>query len=84
MEGKQFGLSFSGAIMLSGNAVMERILVKRKLTILGMCIGILGLLCACTLRSDKRISEEKIDVRREVFEKYPEEKYPDECSGRWL
>ena len=36
------------------------------------------------LTADKRISEEKIDVRREVFEKYPEEKYPDECSGRWL
>ena len=82
MEGKQFGLYFSSAIMLSGNAVMERIMVKRKLTIPGMCIGILGLLCVCTLRSDKRISEEKIDVRREVFEKYPEEKYPDECSGR--
>ena len=31
-----------------------------------------------------RISEEKLDVRRVVFEKYPEEKYPDECSGRWL
>ena len=25
MGGKQFGLSFSGAIMLSGNAVMERL-----------------------------------------------------------
>ena len=57
-------------------AVMERRKVKRILVVLGICIGIC-MLCACTVRSDKRISEEEIDARREMFEEYLKEKYPD-------
>ena len=52
--------------------------MKKKLVILGMYIGILCILCACSIRSDKKISEEKIDARREMFEEYLAQKYPDE------
>ena len=51
--------------------------MKNKLAILGLCIGLLSLLSACTLRSNKKISEEKIEARREMFEEYLKEKYPD-------
>jgi hypothetical protein len=51
--------------------------VRRKLAHLGICIGILILLNACTISSDKKISEEKIHARQEMFEKYLEEKYPE-------
>ncbi|MBQ8117153.1 MAG: hypothetical protein IJ147_03755 [Lachnospiraceae bacterium] len=51
--------------------------MKRKAVLLGMCMGILILFGACTIRSEKKISEEKIDARREMIEKYLEEKYPD-------
>ncbi|MCR5629281.1 hypothetical protein [Eubacterium sp.] len=50
--------------------------MKKKLAILGLCIGLLSLLSACTLRSNKKISEEKIEARREMFEEYLKEKYP--------
>jgi len=33
---------------------------------------------ACTIRSNNKISEKTIDARREMFEKYLKEKYPDE------
>ena len=52
--------------------------MKKKLTLLGIIIGILCLLSACTIRSDKEISQDKLDARREMFEKYLAEKYPDE------
>ncbi|MCR5236041.1 MAG: hypothetical protein K6E34_02425 [Lachnospiraceae bacterium] len=52
--------------------------MKRKITLLVLCIGMLCLLGACTIRSDKKISEKNIDARREMFEKYLKEKYPDE------
>ena len=52
--------------------------MKKKLVILGMYIGILCMLCACAIRSDGKISEEKIDARREMFEEYLAQKYPDE------
>ena len=51
--------------------------MKRTLTHLGICIGIISLLSACTIRSDKKISEEKILARQEMYEKYLEKKYPD-------
>ena len=51
--------------------------MKRKLAHLGICIVILSLLNACAISSDKKISEEKIHARQEMFEKYLEEKYPD-------
>lgn len=51
--------------------------MKRTLTHLGICIGILSLLSACTIRSDRKISDEKILARQEMYEKYLEEKYPD-------
>jgi hypothetical protein len=51
--------------------------VKRKLELLLICIVILSLLSACTIRSNKKISEKQINERREMFEKYLEEKYPD-------
>ena len=52
--------------------------MKRKFKILLICIGMLVLFNACTIRSDKKISEEEINARREMFERYLEEKYPDE------
>ena len=51
--------------------------MKRTFVLLGICIVILGFFGACTIRSDKKISEEKIRARQEMFEKYLEEKYPD-------
>ena len=51
--------------------------MKIKLAIPAMCSGILCLLSACTIRSDKKISEEKVDARQEMIEEYLEEKYPD-------
>lgn len=52
--------------------------MKRKLMHLCICTGLIGVLGACTIRSDKEISEDTIDARREMFEEYLEEKYPDE------
>ena len=52
--------------------------MKRKLALLGICIGILGLLSACVIRSDRKISEETIAARREMIENYLEEKYPNQ------
>ncbi|MCR5283628.1 MAG: hypothetical protein K6E18_09680 [Lachnospiraceae bacterium] len=53
--------------------------MKRKLAILGICMVMLGMLSACTIRSDQKISEEQIEARRELFEKYLENKYPDQA-----
>ncbi|MCR4785807.1 MAG: hypothetical protein K5847_04035 [Lachnospiraceae bacterium] len=52
--------------------------MKRKITLLVICIGVLCSLCACTVRSNKKISEKTIDARREMYEEYLKEKYPDE------
>jgi len=52
--------------------------VKRKLIQTIICIGMISLLSACTIRSDEKISDEKIRERQEMFEEYLEEKYPDE------
>ncbi|MCR5503837.1 MAG: hypothetical protein K6F53_12600 [Lachnospiraceae bacterium] len=49
----------------------------RPLLLSAICICISGLLGGCTIRSDKKISEETIEERREMFEEYLEEKYPD-------
>ena len=52
--------------------------MKRKLIQTIICIGMISLLSACTIRSDEKISDEKIRERQEMFEEYLEEKYPDE------
>ena len=52
--------------------------MKRKLIKTVICIGMISLLSACTIRSDEKISDEKIRERQEMFEEYLEEKYPDE------
>ena len=52
--------------------------MKRKLIQTVICIGMISLLSACTIRSDEKISDEKIRERQEMFEEYLEEKYPDE------
>ena len=54
--------------------IQRRRKVKKTLVYLGICIVILGLLNACAISSDKKISEEKIHARQEMFEKYLEEK----------
>ncbi len=51
--------------------------MKRKLILLGLCIGLLCLLSACTIRSDQKIDEEKIKARREMYEDYLKQQYPD-------
>ncbi len=62
---------------MAGNSISfasRRKTVKRQLALLGMCIGIPGLLSACTIRSDRKISEEKIAARQEMFKNYLKEK----------
>ncbi len=52
--------------------------MKRKLILLAAGIGLIASLGACTIRYDKEISEDEIDERKEMFEEYLEDKYPDE------
>ena len=52
--------------------------MKRKIAVLGICIGIMSSLGACTIKHDKEISRDVIDDRKELFEDYLEETYPDE------
>lgn len=52
--------------------------MKRKSALSGICVCLLLLLCSCTYRSDKKISEEEINARKAEFEKYLAETYPDE------
>ena len=52
--------------------------MKRKLLLLAAGIGLIVSLGACTIRYDKEISEDEIDERKEMFEEYLEDKYPDE------
>lgn len=52
--------------------------MKRKLLLSAAGIGLIALLGACTIRYDKEISEDEIDERKEMFEEYLEDKYPDE------
>ena len=52
--------------------------MKRKLLLLAAGIGLIASLGACTIRYDKEISEDEIDERKEMFEGYLEDKYPDE------
>ena len=47
----------------------------RSITIL-ICIGLLLTLCSCTIRSDKKISEDVLNKRKEAHEKYLKETYP--------
>ena len=50
----------------------------KKLLLSCMCIGLAILGCACTVRSDKRISDKVINDRKAAYEKYLEEAYPGE------
>ena len=50
--------------------------MKEKKSFIGICLCLL--MCSCTIRSDKEISEDVIEERKEAFEKYLEETYPDE------
>ncbi len=50
--------------------------MKEKKLFIGICLCLL--MCSCTIRSDKEISEDVIEERKEAFEKYLEETYPDE------
>ena len=50
--------------------------MKEKKLFTGICLCLL--MCSCTIRSDKEISEDVIEERKEAFEKYLEETYPDE------
>ena len=52
--------------------------MKRKLLLLAAGIGLIASLGTCTIRYDKEISEDEIDERKEMFEEYLEDKYPDE------
>ena len=52
--------------------------MKRKLAFLGIGIAMSAMLGACTIRYDKEISEDELDERKEMFEEYLEDKYPDE------
>ncbi len=51
--------------------------MKRKLVFFVLCIGLLCSLSACTIRSDQKIDEEKIEARREMYEDYLKQQYPD-------
>ena len=51
--------------------------MRRKIALLGLLIGLLASLTACTIRSDEKISEEKIEARKKLFEEYLAETYPD-------
>lgn len=52
--------------------------MKRKLVVLGICIGMVSSLGACTVKNDKEIGQDVLDARKELFEEYLEETYPDE------
>ena len=49
---------------------------KFVLTCIGICM--LLSLCACTIRSDKKLSDEELEEMKEEYEEYLEETYPGE------
>ena len=50
--------------------------IKNK-AFLGACVWLLVMLCSCTFKSDKMVSEKTIDDRKVEYEKYLAETYPD-------
>ncbi|MCR5595182.1 MAG: hypothetical protein K6G12_04995 [Lachnospiraceae bacterium] len=58
--------------------VMKGISVKKVLLILGITLSVLLSLSACAIKSDKKLSEEKLNEIRANYENYLKETYPDE------
>lgn len=56
----------------------KEIIMRVKLVLLCICVGLLISLCSCTIRSEKKISDDVINAQKEEFEKYLAETYPDE------
>ena len=52
--------------------------MRAKLVFLCICVGLLISLCSCTIKSDKKISDDVISAQKAEYEKYLNETYPDE------
>ena len=52
--------------------------MKQALAVTAIGIAVMSLLCACTIRSDKEVSEKVLKEREEQFEEYLADTYPDE------
>ncbi len=50
----------------------------KKLSVLIICISLMSLFCACTVHSEKKISEDELNARKEMYEEYLAKTYPDE------
>ena len=52
--------------------------MKKAILLIGMGCFILIILCSCTIKSDKKMSQKKLDSIKAEYEEYLKEKYPDE------
>lgn len=52
--------------------------MKKKYFLLLICICMITSLCACTIKSNRKISEKVLTDRKAAYEKYLKETYPDE------
>ena len=51
--------------------------MRNRIILICMCVCLMFSLSACTYRSDKIISEKKLNSRKEAYEEYLKDKYPD-------
>ncbi|MCR4595607.1 MAG: hypothetical protein K5673_02365 [Lachnospiraceae bacterium] len=51
---------------------------KTRYVLSGICICLMLSLCSCTIKSDRPISDKVINERKEAYENYLKETYPDE------
>ena len=51
--------------------------MRNRIILICMCVCLMFSLSACTYRSDKKISEKKLNSRKEAYEEYLKDKYPD-------
>ena len=52
--------------------------MKAKVIFIGICLCLLVSLCGCTYKSNKKISQDDLDSRKENYERYLKKTYPDE------
>ena len=52
--------------------------MKKVIQLLGISVIILITLCSCTIKSDKKMSQNELDSMKAEYEEYLKEKYPNE------
>ena len=52
--------------------------MKKRFELLGVCICLIFLLCACSIKSYRKISDDVLNSRKAAYEEYLKKTYPDE------